>query len=202
MRIRCAQFSGESSEFCYRSRTHLFHHLRAVGLDGALGDVEFAGDLLIKPSRYDVLEYRSLASCKRVEALFQVEAPLRRGPPFLAVRQGRMHRRQQRDTVDGLGQKVDRPTFHGLDDRPDITVTRHEHYREGALALETSLKLQPRQARQPIVEHEARRAGGGALREERLRRVERPHGKTERVQMARQRCSRPFVVLDDEDISQ
>jgi hypothetical protein len=104
--------------------------------------------------------------------------------------------------VDGLGQKVNRSTFHGLDDRPDITVTRHENYREGALALETSLKLQPRQARQPIVEHEARRAGGGALREERLRRVERPHGKTERVQMARQRCSRPFVVLDDEDISQ
>ena len=104
--------------------------------------------------------------------------------------------------IDWLGQKVDRPTFHGLDDRPDITVTRHENYREGALALETSLKLQPRQARQPIVEHEARRAGGGTLREERLRRVERPHGKTERVQMARQRCSRPFVVLDDEDISQ
>jgi hypothetical protein len=104
--------------------------------------------------------------------------------------------------IDGLGQKVDRSTFHGLDDRPDITVTRYENYREGALVLETSLKLQPRHARQAIVEHEARCAGGGALREERLRRVERPNGKTERNQMARQRCSRPFVVIDDEDISQ
>lgn len=104
--------------------------------------------------------------------------------------------------IDRLGQKVDRPTFHGLDDRPDITVTRYENYREGALVLETSLKLQPRQARQAIVEHEARCAGGGALREERLRRIERPYGKTERNQMARQRCSRPFVVIDDEDISQ
>jgi len=104
--------------------------------------------------------------------------------------------------IDGLGQKVDRPTFHGLDDCPDITVTCYENYREGALVLETSLKLQPRHARQAIVEHEARCAGGGALREERLRRVERPNGKTERNQMARQRCSRPFVVIDDEDISQ
>ena len=143
----------------------------------------------------------TLASGEAVDALDgHIIKPLLRFCPCTLLEASR-DGRHELFGIDRLGQKVDRPSFHGLDDCPDITVTRYEDYREHALVLETSLKLQPRQARQAIVEHEARCAWGGALREERLRRVERPYGKTERNQMARQRCSRPVVVIDDEDIS-
>jgi hypothetical protein len=69
----------------------------------------------------------TLASGEAVHALDEhiIEPLLRfRASTLLeALRDGR----HELFGIDGLGQKVDRPAFHGLDDRPHIAATRHEN---------------------------------------------------------------------------
>jgi hypothetical protein len=130
---------NESDELRNRSNFEFRHDAFAMRLHGSLGCTQLRGNLSVVQTPDQSRGNLALASGEAIHALDEhVIKPLLRFGASTLLEASR-HGSHELFGIDGLGQKVDGPTFHGLDDRPDIAATRHENYREGALTLEATL---------------------------------------------------------------
>src|SRR5439155_25604381 len=69
------QLLGLADEVRDGLRLHLLHHLGAMRLDGALGDLELGRDLLVEQPRHDAGEHLAFAHGQRLETRGQLTAP-------------------------------------------------------------------------------------------------------------------------------
>ena len=150
-----------------------------MDFDGSLSCAQLRGDLFVVQTPDQARGNLTLSSRKAMHALDEdIIKPLLRLSASTLF-QAACHGLHELFRIDGLGQEIDRAALHRLNHGWHIAAPGHEHYRERAFAFESPLQLEPGQARQAIVEDDARRTRRGALFEKRLCRAERPHGETE-----------------------
>src|SRR5215510_13820258 len=182
-----------------RARGHCPHDMPAVDLDGNLAQPQFAGDLLVHQAGSDKPHHLAFALGQAVEACPQVcEALLVLAPAAIALdRRGDCV--QHVLIAEGLGQKIDRAGFHGLDGHGDIAVAGHEYDGNMDVRLgEFGLEIEPAHPRQSDVEHEAA-CHIGKLASQKVRgRAERLDPEADRSEQAAERLAHGLIVVDDE----
>ena len=95
-----AQAFGESAELGRRSDAQLEEDLGAVRLDGALGDPQLTGDLLVETSGHDELEDLALPRGEGGEARAQLGRLLARRASAGVEREGAMQRLEEDLALD------------------------------------------------------------------------------------------------------
>jgi len=136
---------------------HLAHYPATVCLHGDHADSQLAADLFVQSAGYDVRHDLSLARTKRRESpsqLLHLRLPIQGGTAALdrAADGG-----EQNIVAERLGQELDGSRLHRLHRHRDIAVTSDENDRQVSPVAESMLQIEPAEAGQRYIEHQAAR---------------------------------------------
>jgi len=139
-----------------RLYTHFVHHLGAMRFDGALGNAEHVGDLLIRKAAHDERKYLTFARGHGFITSVPIPLMTSRFPRCGVARQRLAHSSKQLISLDWLGEEIYGTALHCAHRGGNITVAREEDHRQWFFVSgERLLQLQPVNSRHLQIEHSA-----------------------------------------------
>src|SRR6516225_12166492 len=109
-------------EFSDRLATHLFHHLRPMRFDGALGCVQFGGNLLVHPSGNHAFKNLKFERRKSAKTSAPFSQSFTNNAIFRVTSERLVNGFEQILALDWLGEKINRSCLHGPYGRPNVPV--------------------------------------------------------------------------------
>src|SRR5262245_10885390 len=179
---------------------HLFHDLRPVRLDRALGGSQGGRDLLVQAAGHDEVEDLSLPGSELRESLRQLPAPAVGFRHRLLPYESLPDRFEQLLALDGLGQEVRGALAHRADALGDVDMARQEDHGQAVATLGHGLvELESARAGHAHIEEDAAGPVAGGLEKEVSSGAVGPDLVSARTEQPRDGRPKGRVVVDDVD---